>query len=116
MEVRALQMQKPARRRSSIQIIADILRLGEAGKTQIMYAANMSYQQLHKYIDVMLKLRLVDKEMTDNRLVVYRATQKGIRLLRNIDTVQEILDGKAPIDLWHQYDTPQTIAQERTSV
>ena len=81
-----------------------------------MYAANMSYQQLHKYIDVMLKLRLVDKEMTDNRLVVYRATQKGIRLLRNIDTVQEILEGKAPIDLWHQHDAAQTIAQDRPSM
>jgi predicted transcriptional regulator len=76
MEVKALQMPKPARRRSSIQIIADILRLGEAGKTHIMYAANMSHQQLHKYIAVMLKLRLIDEEATDNRLVIYRATQK----------------------------------------
>lgn len=109
-------MLKPARRRSSIQIIADILRLGEAGKTQIMYAANMSYQQLPKYIDVMLKLGLVDQETTGNRLVVYRATQKGIRLLRNIDTVQEVLDGKAPIDPWHQHEVTQTIAQDRSSV
>jgi predicted transcriptional regulator len=109
-------MLQPAGRRSSIQIIADILRLGEAGKTQIMYAANMSYQQLQKYIAVMLKLRLLDKETTGNRLVVYRATQKGLKLLRNIDTVQEILDGKAPIDPWHQHEVAQAIAQDRSTV
>ena len=32
-------------RRSSVQVMADILRLGEAGKTEIMYSANMSYRQ-----------------------------------------------------------------------
>ena len=36
------------RRRSSVEVIADILRLGQAGKTEIMYSANMSYFQLQK--------------------------------------------------------------------
>jgi len=31
------------RRRTSVEVIADILRLGQAGKTEIMYSANMSY-------------------------------------------------------------------------
>tara|TARA_Y100000310_G_scaffold185077_1_gene185167 strand:+ start:312 stop:488 length:177 start_codon:yes stop_codon:yes gene_type:complete len=30
-------------RRSNFEITADMLRLGEAGKTGIMYSANMSY-------------------------------------------------------------------------
>ena len=34
------------RRRSNVEVIADILRLGDAGKTEIMYSANMSYRQL----------------------------------------------------------------------
>ena len=38
-------------RRSNIEVISDILRLGEAGKTEIMYSANMSYFQLRKYLD-----------------------------------------------------------------
>jgi predicted transcriptional regulator len=39
------------RRRSSVEVIADILRLGQAGKTEIMYSANMSYFQLQKYLN-----------------------------------------------------------------
>ncbi|MFC1984758.1 winged helix-turn-helix domain-containing protein [Chloroflexota bacterium] len=35
-------------RRSNIEIVADMLRVGEngAGKTEIMYSANMSYYQI----------------------------------------------------------------------
>ena len=43
-----------SRRRSNIEIIADMLRIGEngAGKTEIMYSANMSYHQIQKYLFV----------------------------------------------------------------
>jgi len=36
------------RRRSDIEIIADMLKVGEngAGKTEIMYSANMSYSEV----------------------------------------------------------------------
>jgi predicted transcriptional regulator len=43
------------RRRSSIEIIADMLRLGEAGKTEMMYSVNMSYFQLQKYLNFLLE-------------------------------------------------------------
>ena len=78
-------------RRSSIQVIADILRLGEAGKTEIMYSANMSYFQLQKYLGFMLELKLINKVMVGNPVVTYRVTEKGIRLLRNIDGILEML-------------------------
>ncbi len=81
-------------RRSSIQVIADILRLGEAGKTEIMYSANMSYFQLQKYLGFMLELKLIDKVMVGNPVVTYRVTKKGLRLLRNIDGILEMLDIK----------------------
>lgn len=42
------------RRRWEIQIIGDILRLGTARKTEIMYSANMSYSQLARYLDFLL--------------------------------------------------------------
>ena len=40
------------RRRSNIEIIGDMLRVGSngAGKTEIMHSANMSYSQLQKYL------------------------------------------------------------------
>ncbi len=37
-------------KRSRIEVMADILRLGEAGKTEIMFEANLSYIQLQKYL------------------------------------------------------------------
>ncbi len=80
------------RRRSNIEVIADILRLGEAGKTEIMYSANMSYFQLQKYLSFLLQLKLIDKVMVGNPIVTYRITKKGLRLLRNIDNILEMLE------------------------
>ncbi len=85
-------MLKIDRRRSSIEVIADMLRLGEAGKTEIMYSANMSYFQLQKYLNFLLELRLIDKVMMGNPSVTYRVTRKGLRLLKSIDSILEMLE------------------------
>ena len=87
------------RRRSSIEVIADMLRLGEAGKTEIMYSANMSYYQLQKYLNFLLNLKLIDKVTVGNPVVTYRVTKKGLRLLRSIDGILEMLEGKEEFDL-----------------
>ena len=80
------------RRRSSIEVIADMLRLGEAGKTEIMYSANMSYFQLQKYLNFLLRLGLITKVKLGNPSVTYRVTRKGLKLLRNIDSILEVLE------------------------
>ncbi len=85
---------KIGNRRSNIQIIADMLRLGEAGKTEIMYSANMSYFQLQKYLKFLLELKLIDKVALGNPSVSYRVTEKGFRLLKNIDSIQQVLESK----------------------
>ncbi|MBM4433417.1 MAG: hypothetical protein FJ025_05395, partial [Chloroflexi bacterium] len=43
---------KVNQRRSNIEIIAEMLKVGEngAGKTKIMYNANLSYTQIQKYL------------------------------------------------------------------
>jgi len=82
------------RRRSSIEVIADMLRLGEAGKTEIMYSANMSYYQLQKYLNFLLQLKLIDKVTVGNPVVTYRVTRKGLRLLKSIDGILEILESR----------------------
>ena len=87
------------RRRSSIEVIADMLRLGEAGKTEIMYSANMSYFQLQKYLNFLLELQLIDKVTLGNPSVTYRVTRKGLRLLRSIDNILETLEFKESDDL-----------------
>jgi predicted transcriptional regulator len=83
---------KLERRRSSIEVIADMLRLGEAGKTEIMYSANMSYRQLQKYLTFMLQMGFITKVTVGNPVVTYRVTRKGLRLLRSIEGILEILE------------------------
>ncbi len=80
------------RRRSNIEVIADILRLGEAGKTEIMYSANMSFFQLQKYLKFLLQLKLIDKVTVGNPMVTYRVTRKGFKLLKNIDFILSTLE------------------------
>jgi predicted transcriptional regulator len=82
-----------SRRRSNIEIIADMLRVGEngAGKTEIMYSANMSYSQIQKYLDYLVNQGFVNKVDMDNTMVAYQVTDSGLRLLKAIDTLMEML-------------------------
>jgi len=81
-------------RRSNIEIIADMLKVGEngAGKTEIMYSANMSYSQIQKYLGFLLSRGFISKVEIGNPVVTYHVTEKGLGLLRNIDGVMEILE------------------------
>ncbi len=87
------------RRRTSLEIIADMLRLGEAGKTEIMYSANMSYFQLQKYLNFLLERGLIGKVTLGNPSVTYRVTKKGLKILRSIDAILEALELREPDDL-----------------
>ena len=78
-------------RRSSIEVIADMLRLGEAGKTEIMYSANMSYFQLKKYLAFLVDKGLISEVTLGNPSVTYRVTPEGLKLLRNIDNILDTL-------------------------
>jgi predicted transcriptional regulator len=80
-------------RRSNIEIIADMLRVGEngAGKTEIMYTANMSYSQIQKYLDYLVNQGFVIKVNMDNTMVAYQVTENGLKLLKAIDTLMDML-------------------------
>jgi len=82
------------RRRSNIEIIADMLRVGEngAGKTEIMYSANMSYAQIQKYLGFLLSHGFINRVEVGNPVVTYHVTPKGEELLRNIDSIIEVLE------------------------
>ncbi len=79
-------------RRSNIEVIADILRLGEAGKTEIMYSANMSYRQLQKYLEFLVEGGFLDRHVVPNPGVKYKVTEKGRRLLHSIDAVLTLME------------------------
>jgi predicted transcriptional regulator len=81
------------RRRSDIEIIADMLEVGEngAGKTEIMYSANMSYRQIQKYLGFLISQGFIDRIRMGNPSVTYRVTDSGLKLLELINSVKEIL-------------------------
>lgn len=81
------------RRRSDIEIIADMLKVGEngAGKTEIMYSANMSYSQIQKYLGYLMAQGFIDKMKMGNPSVTYQVTESGLKLLQLISSVKEML-------------------------
>ena len=80
-------------RRSNIEIIADMLRVGEngAGKTEIMYSANMSYSQIQKYLGFLMSQGFISKVKIGNPVVTYQVTEIGLKLLKSIDSVMGML-------------------------
>ncbi|MFQ5860440.1 MAG: winged helix-turn-helix domain-containing protein, partial [Dehalococcoidia bacterium] len=78
--------------RSNIEVIADMLRLAQAGKTEFMYSANMSYRQLEKYLQFLTQRGLIHRIKVGNPSITYAVTPKGRRLLRNIESLLEMLD------------------------
>jgi predicted transcriptional regulator len=99
------------RRRSNIEIIADMLRVGEsgAGKTEIMYSANMSYSQIQKYLEFLVSQGFINKVNMDNTMVAYQVTESGFKLLKTIDTLMEML-GPNKDENWPPAMLPSTLA------
>ncbi len=81
-------------RRSNIEIIADMLRVGEngAGKTEIMYTANMSYHQIQKYLEYLVNQGFINKVKLDETMVAYQVTETGLKLLKAIDALLAMLE------------------------
>jgi predicted transcriptional regulator len=81
-------------RRSNIEIIADMLRVGEngAGKTEIMYTANMSYSQIQKYLQYLINHSFINKVNLDENMIAYQVTDSGLKLLKTIDTLMDMLN------------------------
>ena len=80
-------------RRSNIEIIAEMLRVGEngAGKTEIMYSVNMSYSQIQKYLGFLMSHGFITKVEVGNPVVTYQVTEIGLKLLKSIDSVMGML-------------------------
>jgi len=80
-------------RRSNIEIIAEMLKVGEngAGKTKIMYNANLSYTQIQKYLGFLVSQGFVDKMEMGNPSVTYQVTENGLKLLESINSLMEML-------------------------
>jgi predicted transcriptional regulator len=74
--------------------ILSLLRLGEAGKTEVMYAVRLSHYQTQKYLGRLTQIGLVEQPEDDVRAPAYRITRKGLELLGRIEQMQEMLQIK----------------------
>jgi len=81
-----------SKRRDKLYIIAEILEIARDGtlKTQIMYRANLSFTQLNDYLRFMLKIRLLEKILQNDK-EVYKATEKGLNFLVRYREITELL-------------------------
>lgn len=84
-------------RRSNIEIIAEILRIGlhGAGKTEIMYTANMSYAQIQRYLDYLTSHGFITRVEKTGTTKAYHVTGEGIKLLDTIDSLLTMLNTPA---------------------
>jgi predicted transcriptional regulator len=85
--------------RSRIDIIASILRAAEGGarKTHIMYRCNLSFRQLHIYLNLLEERGLLESVRTrsgeKNDSSTYKTTRKGRSFIQAYRNIRAILSG-----------------------
>ena len=82
-----------SRRRSRLEVVADILTeaVNGAGKTRIMYRANLNFLRFHKYFSELQDKGLIAVENTSDGRVVYQTTDKGKRFIKIIRNAEGII-------------------------
>ena len=81
-------------RRTAIRIVSEILgilRLGEAGKTEVMYTVKLSYHQTQTYLGWLSDIGLIRQIVGEGNTTRHRITSNGLDLLGKIEQVQEML-------------------------
>ena len=87
--------------RGKIEIIADVVNLCTSGikKTHIMYKGNLSFEQINRYLKELLKMEFVEQTVID-RVLIYRATEKGRIFLHYYNLMKNIMECTTGIDMW----------------
>ena len=80
------------RSRSDIIIAVLTAALRGATKTRIMYGALLSYAQVQEYLAFMKEKDLIRREEGTG---LYRATEKGLELLRAFEGIEEMVSVKS---------------------
>jgi predicted transcriptional regulator len=86
--------------RSRIDIIANILRAAEKGtrKTHIMYKCNLSYRQLHTYLEFLIERRLMRYARAtaeENSSGTYETTNKGRAFIQAYSSIRALISNTA---------------------
>ncbi len=78
-------------KRSRNEIISQILEICKNGasKTKIVYQANLNFNSVNPYLDLLIKNDLI--RVNEGRAILYDTTPKGIRLLETIKQINDKL-------------------------
>jgi len=79
-------------KRSTIKLLVDILKIAlkGAGKTEIVYKANLNFKQVQKYLDFLVGKGMLS--ISSNKRKKYRTTEKGkVFIKRYRETVELFL-------------------------
>ncbi|MFO8010854.1 MAG: winged helix-turn-helix domain-containing protein [Dehalococcoidia bacterium] len=77
-------------RRSSVQVISEILQHDQATKTEIMYKSNLSHSQMEKYLNFLEDRCFLIRSENNGRK--YAVTDKGKQLVKDIEKLWEIFE------------------------
>ena len=87
---------RPARYRSEMKILADILKVvereGKAKPTRILYKANLSYERLNRYLEMLKAARLILEEEDEARSRYYTLTREGEAFLREYEKFERFAE------------------------
>jgi predicted transcriptional regulator len=114
-----IRRRKPYRDR--VAIVAEILGVAYGGvqKTSVMYKVGMSSLMLNRYLRLMMKAKLLDVTLMDNKMAL-KATDRGKEFLHYCQEIVDLLDTesekaqvmqsdrngcKQPLQLISQYTT-----------
>lgn len=90
---RAFKVSKGVRRRSRLDIVADILDAsrGRVRKTHLMYKCSMSFTQMTGYLDLILgaKLLVVDN---DGNNFLFKISRKGRSFLNSYQSLKALME------------------------
>ncbi len=73
-------------RRSKFEVIADILRFGEASRTKILHGSNISSDLLDRYLSLLTERGVLSITRKGNHKI-YHTTKEGEILLHRIDDI-----------------------------
>ena len=78
--------------RGKIEIMADVVDLCKSGikKTHIMYKGNLSYEQINRYLQDLMKKGFIRQDVSEG-VVVYRTTEKGRLFVHYYTLMTDIL-------------------------
>ncbi len=77
-------------RRSKFEVIADILRFGQASRTKILDGSSISSDLLDRYLSLLTGRGFLDIIIKGNHKV-YHTTKEGETLLHRIDDIYQSL-------------------------